>query len=140
MHVSFSNTLDIFYNHRKSFKLKTGESNLNDSKTLCQAIIVDELGVLKTEKKINAFAYIMYITAPINPSSTVGDKIRQGVVPPVGNMQDHPLSNNTDPNDKGFYENLPFHGMQNPPNKVEKYSSCALICCSLELSYHHLTT
>ncbi|KAH1018820.1 hypothetical protein HUJ05_006512 [Dendroctonus ponderosae] len=55
--------------------------------------------------------------APINPSSTVGDKIRPGVAPPVGSMQDHPLSNNTDPNDKGFYENLPFHGMQNPPNK-----------------------
>jgi hypothetical protein len=23
--------------------------------------------------------------------------------------------------DKGFYENLPFHGMQNPPNKVREY-------------------
>lgn len=24
----------------------------------------------------------------------------------------------TDPDNKAFYENLPFHGMQNPPNKV----------------------
>ncbi|XP_030767914.1 hemicentin-1 isoform X2 [Sitophilus oryzae] len=61
--------------------------------------------------------------APHNPSSTVGDKIRQGGVPPVGNMQDHPLSNNAaDPNDKGFYENLPFHGIQNPPNKNAFYT------------------
>ncbi|XP_066154008.1 uncharacterized protein nrm [Euwallacea fornicatus] len=55
--------------------------------------------------------------APINQSSIVGDKIRPGVVQPVGNMQGHPVPNNSDPNDKGFYENLPFHGMQNPPNK-----------------------
>ncbi|KAL1502354.1 hypothetical protein ABEB36_007505 [Hypothenemus hampei] len=66
--------------------------------------------------------------APINPSSTVGDKIRPGVVPPVGNMQDHPISNNTDPNDKGFYENLPFHGMQNPPNKNAFYTLTAPHC------------
>lgn len=26
--------------------------------------------------------------------------------------------NNIAPEDRGFYENLPFHGMQNPPNKV----------------------
>lgn len=24
----------------------------------------------------------------------------------------------TDPDNKAFYENLPFHGIQNPPNKV----------------------
>ncbi|KAJ8954753.1 hypothetical protein NQ314_007023 [Rhamnusium bicolor] len=46
-----------------------------------------------------------------NPSS-IEDKARLGAVPPVGGTVD-PLS---DP-DKGFYENLPFHNMQNPPNK-----------------------
>lgn len=29
--------------------------------------------------------------------------------------------NNIDPENKGFYENLPFHGMQNPPNKVSQH-------------------
>lgn len=47
-----------------------------------------------------------------NPSSTA-DKGGSGVAPPGGGSAD-PL---TDP-DKGFYENLPFHGMQNPPNKT----------------------
>ncbi|KAL1502352.1 hypothetical protein ABEB36_007505 [Hypothenemus hampei] len=70
--------------------------------------------------------------SPINPSSTVGDKIRPGVVPPVGNMQDHPISNNTDPNDKGFYENLPFHGMQNPPNKPYKPDPCDLLYADVD--------
>lgn len=26
----------------------------------------------------------------------------------------------TDPDNKAFYENLPFHGIQNPPNKVNR--------------------
>ncbi|XP_017770206.1 PREDICTED: LOW QUALITY PROTEIN: uncharacterized protein LOC108557968 [Nicrophorus vespilloides] len=47
-----------------------------------------------------------------NPSS-IADKGGLGAAPPGGGLAD-PL---TDP-DKGFYENLPFHGMQNPPNKV----------------------
>lgn len=51
---------------------------------------------------------ILSISAP-NPSST-GDKSRLGGDPGDGSMD--PLT------DKGFYENLPFHGMQNPPNKV----------------------
>lgn len=46
-----------------------------------------------------------------NPSS-IADKGGLGAAPPGGGSAD-PL---TDP-DKGFYENLPFHGMQNPPNK-----------------------
>ncbi|XP_044272601.1 uncharacterized protein LOC123016327 [Tribolium madens] len=46
-----------------------------------------------------------------NPSST-GDKTRLGAAPPVGGSADP-----TNDHDKGFYENLPFHGMQNPPNK-----------------------
>ncbi|XP_076265080.1 neuromusculin isoform X2 [Rhynchophorus ferrugineus] len=65
---------------------------------------------------------------PPNQSSIVGDKIRPGVVPPVGNMQDHPHSNNADPNDKGLYENLPFHGIQNPPNKNAFYTLTAPHC------------
>ncbi|KAJ8922097.1 hypothetical protein NQ315_004029 [Exocentrus adspersus] len=44
--------------------------------------------------------------------SSIEDKARLGAAPPVGGTAD-PLSDN----DKGFYENLPFHGMQNPPNK-----------------------
>ncbi|XP_060519272.1 titin isoform X2 [Cylas formicarius] len=64
---------------------------------------------------------------PLNQSST-GDKIRTGVAAPVGNMQDHPHAAH-DPNDKGFYENLPFHGMQNPPNKpisvIAPFQQCA---------------
>lgn len=59
--------------------------------------------------------FFFYVLAP-NPSS-IEDKARLGAAPPVGGIAD-PLS---DP-DKGFYENLPFHGMQNPPNKVR---SCA---------------
>ncbi|KAJ3660556.1 hypothetical protein Zmor_004998 [Zophobas morio] len=46
-----------------------------------------------------------------NPSSA-GDKTRLGAAPPVGGSAD-PANDH----DKGFYENLPFHGMQNPPNK-----------------------
>ncbi|CAH1113208.1 unnamed protein product, partial [Psylliodes chrysocephalus] len=46
-----------------------------------------------------------------NMSSTE-DKPRLGVGLPLGGTAD-PLN---DP-DGGFYENLPFHGMQNPPNK-----------------------
>ncbi|XP_065160558.1 uncharacterized protein nrm isoform X4 [Atheta coriaria] len=48
---------------------------------------------------------------PPNPSSTQ-DKGVLGAAPPGGGSAD-PL---TDP-DNGFYENLPFHGMQSPPNK-----------------------
>lgn len=51
------------------------------------------------------------VSAP-NPSSTQ-DKGVLGAAPPGGGSAD-PL---TDP-DNGFYENLPFHGMQSPPNKV----------------------
>jgi hypothetical protein len=29
--------------------------------------------------------------------------------------------------DRAFYENLPFHGMQNPPNKVKSNSSSSII-------------
>jgi hypothetical protein len=54
---------------------------------------------------------LFYAPAP-NPSST-GDKMRLGAAPPVGGSAD-PANDH----DKGFYENLPFHGMQNPPNKV----------------------
>lgn len=39
--------------------------------------------------------------------------MRLGAAPPVGGTAD-PANDY----DKGFYENLPFHGMQNPPNKV----------------------
>lgn len=39
--------------------------------------------------------------------------MRLGAAPPVGGTAD-PANDH----DKGFYENLPFHGMQNPPNKV----------------------
>ncbi|RZC40747.1 hemicentin-1, partial [Asbolus verrucosus] len=38
--------------------------------------------------------------------------MRLGAAPPVGGSAD-PANDH----DKGFYENLPFHGMQNPPNK-----------------------
>lgn len=55
----------------------------------------------------------MIILAP-NPSST-GDKERLGAEPGDGSTD--PLTNA----DKGFYENLPFHGMQNPPNKVRTF-------------------
>lgn len=51
-----------------------------------------------------------FVLAP-NPSST-GDKGRLGADPGDGSTD--PLTM-----DKGFYENLPFHGMQNPPNKVQ---------------------
>lgn len=47
--------------------------------------------------------------------SSTEDKPRLGVGLPLGGTAD-PLN---DP-DGGFYENLPFHGMQNPPNKVRK--------------------
>ncbi|XP_076265083.1 neuromusculin isoform X5 [Rhynchophorus ferrugineus] len=69
---------------------------------------------------------------PPNQSSIVGDKIRPGVVPPVGNMQDHPHSNNADPNDKGLYENLPFHGIQNPPNKPFRPDPCDLLYADVD--------
>ncbi|XP_049818622.1 hemicentin-1 isoform X3 [Aethina tumida] len=54
-----------------------------------------------------------------NPSS-IGDKTRLGAAPPVGGIADP--SNNPNAADKGFYENLPFHGMQNPPNKNAFYT------------------
>ncbi|XP_074027945.1 neuromusculin isoform X7 [Leptinotarsa decemlineata] len=44
--------------------------------------------------------------------SSIEDKPRLGVALPLGGTADP----SNDP-DKGFYENLPFHGMQNPPNK-----------------------
>ncbi|KAK9891373.1 hypothetical protein WA026_014617 [Henosepilachna vigintioctopunctata] len=44
--------------------------------------------------------------------SSLGDKARLGAAPPAGGLAD-PMY---DP-DKGFYENLPFHSMQTPPNK-----------------------
>ncbi|KAG5898347.1 hypothetical protein JTB14_034328 [Gonioctena quinquepunctata] len=44
--------------------------------------------------------------------SSIEDKPRLGVALPLGGIADP----SSDP-DKGFYENLPFHGMQNPPNK-----------------------
>ncbi|CAG9768077.1 unnamed protein product [Ceutorhynchus assimilis] len=91
---------------------------------ICVIIICIVIIILCRRKRANT-------KSPINPSSTVGDKIRLGVVPPVGSMQDHPLHhpNSThDPNDKGFYENLPFHGMQNPPNKNAFYTLTAPHC------------
>lgn len=50
---------------------------------------------------------LYYFTGP-NPSNTA-DKGGN-----LGNSPSDPL----DPEQKTFYENLPFHGMQNPPNKV----------------------
>ncbi|XP_044766559.1 uncharacterized protein LOC123322654 isoform X3 [Coccinella septempunctata] len=44
--------------------------------------------------------------------SSLADKTGLGTAPPIGGIADPTY----DP-DKGFYENLPFHSMQNPPNK-----------------------
>lgn len=55
----------------------------------------------------------LLITAP-NQSSTE-NKTNLGITPFDGGSVN---PNNTEPENKGFYENLPFHGMQNPPNKV----------------------
>lgn len=48
--------------------------------------------------------------------SSTEDKARLGAVPP----RDYTAGPMTD-SEKQFYENLPFHGMQNPPNKVRKF-------------------
>ncbi|CAH0547572.1 unnamed protein product, partial [Brassicogethes aeneus] len=65
--------------------------------------------------------YYNYKQSP-NPSS-VGDKTRLGAAPPGGGSADPSTDpNNTAAADKGFYENLPFHGMQNPPNKNAFYT------------------
>nr|XP_023026368.1 titin-like [Leptinotarsa decemlineata] len=53
--------------------------------------------------------------------SSIEDKPRLGVALPLGGTADP----SNDP-DKGFYENLPFHGMQNPPNKPYRPDPCDL--------------
>ena len=68
-----------------------------------------------------------HVSVP-NQSSTA-DKGLLGGSPQSGGLAD-PLA---DP-DKGFYENLPFHGMQNPPNKVSlSISVIALLVYVLSL-------
>lgn len=59
--------------------------------------------------------YFSLLSAP-NQSSTES-KTPLGLGPQDGGSVNH---NNLDPDNKGFYENLPFHGMQNPPNKVSQ--------------------
>lgn len=49
--------------------------------------------------------------------------VRIVTVAPKSKQSDNDSTTPIDPlnqpeNDKAFYENLPFHGMQNPPNKV----------------------
>ncbi|VEN48716.1 unnamed protein product, partial [Callosobruchus maculatus] len=55
------------------------------------------------------------------PLSSIEDKGRLGSAAPLttaatADPSSAPPTHPSDP-DKGFYENLPFHGMQNPPNK-----------------------
>lgn len=48
--------------------------------------------------------------------SSAENKTNLGLAQPDGGSVNP--NNVVDPENKGFYENLPFHGMQNPPNKV----------------------
>ncbi|KAL3285411.1 hypothetical protein HHI36_019513 [Cryptolaemus montrouzieri] len=62
--------------------------------------------------------------------SSLGDKTRLGAAPPTGGIAD-PLY---DP-DKDFYENLPFHSMQNPPNKPFLPADGDLVYADLDDQY-----
>ncbi|CAH1980821.1 unnamed protein product [Acanthoscelides obtectus] len=60
------------------------------------------------------------------PLSSIEDKGRLGSAAPLtsaatADPSSAPPVHPSDP-DKGFYENLPFHGMQNPPNKNAFYT------------------
>lgn len=71
---------------------------------------------LKTIIISKCCAYYLSFTAP--NLSTTEDKARLGAAPP----RDYAADPMTD-SEKQFYENLPFHGMQNPPNKVRHPSA-----------------
>lgn len=60
--------------------------------------------------------FLFFFFAAPNQSSTENkiNLANLGAAPQDGS----PNNINMDPDNKGFYENLPFHGMQNPPNKV----------------------
>lgn len=73
-----------------------------------------------------SIALWFHVSAP-NQSSTE-NKTNLGLTPPSGGSVN---PNNVDPDNKGFYENLPFHGMQNPPNKVYSRTYAGFKCCLL---------
>lgn len=58
---------------------------------------------------------IIFAYFPAPNQSSAENKNNSGLTQPSGGSVN---PNNIDPDNKGFYENLPFHGMQNPPNKV----------------------
>ncbi|XP_050315809.1 uncharacterized protein LOC126750284 isoform X2 [Anthonomus grandis grandis] len=97
--------------HDRPFGIKEGPTGVVTFKKIQSSPNVQRVDGTNTRKRKKPG------DAPVNPSSIVGDKIRPGVVRPVGNMKDHPLTKLPEPSDEGFYENLPFHGMSQPPNK-----------------------
>lgn len=74
---------------------------------------------------------LLFFVAP-NLSSTE-DKARLGAAPPRDYGAD-PMTES----EKQFYENLPFHGMQNPPNKVSHNSIYFFETSSQHFAYVYL--
>ncbi|VEN48717.1 unnamed protein product, partial [Callosobruchus maculatus] len=99
---------------RLPFGIKEGENvvtfrKVSTNPPICQT----RLGPINSRKRKKPGA------AP--PLSSIEDKGRLGSAAPLttaatADPSSAPPTHPSDP-DKGFYENLPFHGMQNPPNK-----------------------
>lgn len=65
--------------------------------------------------------FLCFGFVPVPNQSNTADKNGN----PTGTAPDP----NADPEQRTFYENLPFHGMQNPPNKVRSVRSSYFQYC-----------